>query len=76
MGNIIAVNGINGSQLWSMKTRSETFVMNCEDFDVNKDGKKDCIATGRTSQIAAFDPYIGIYDLCLYRKKVYIACLF
>ncbi|XP_060559392.1 uncharacterized protein LOC132719615 [Ruditapes philippinarum] len=59
MGNIIAVSGINGSQLWSLKTRSEVFAMNCEDFDINKDGKKDCVVTGRTGQISAFDPYKG-----------------
>jgi hypothetical protein len=63
MGNIIAVSGINGSQLWSLKTRSEVFAMNCEDFDINKDGTKDCVVTGRTGQISAFDPYKGNYFL-------------
>ncbi|XP_045211867.2 uncharacterized protein LOC123563244 [Mercenaria mercenaria] len=59
MANVIALNGHDGSQLWSMKVRSEIFVMNCEDFDINKDGKKDCIGTGRSGQIAAFNPYKG-----------------
>lgn len=64
IGNLIALNGHNGSQLWSLKIRAEAFALNCEDFDINKDGKKDCIATGRKGLIAAFDPYEGkIYEL-------------
>lgn len=59
MGNLMALNGHNGSQIWSLKVRSDAFVMNCQEFDINKDGKKDCIGTGRMGLITAFDPYKG-----------------
>ena len=35
--------------------------MNCGNIDVNKDGKTDCIATGRLSTLVAFDPRKGLF---------------
>ncbi|KAI0219155.1 hypothetical protein LSAT2_029236 [Lamellibrachia satsuma] len=33
--------------------------MNCHKIDIDKDGKADCIASGRTGTVVAFDPRKG-----------------
>lgn len=58
-GRLTALRGFDGKQLWSINTRSGAFEMNCEEFDINMDGKMDCIATGRQAVTVAFDPYKG-----------------
>ena len=59
MGHIIGVRGYDGHTLWNLTVRSEVFLMNCE-VDINRDGKPDCIGTGRQGTAVAFNPYTGI----------------
>ncbi|KAK3607560.1 hypothetical protein CHS0354_011095 [Potamilus streckersoni] len=59
MNLLIAYRGYDGKQLWVTPCKSKMFVTNCEEFDVNKDGKKDCIGAGRHASLTAFDPYKG-----------------
>ena len=40
--------------------RTEVFLMNCEHFDLDLDGKSDCIGTGRKGVVVAFNPYTGM----------------
>ena len=63
MGYIIAVRGYDGHLLWKLTVRSEIFLINCEDFDINKDGKPDCIGTGRQGTAVAFNPFTGIVSI-------------
>ena len=35
------------------------FQINCGNIDIDKDGKTDCIGTGRMSTVVAFDPRKG-----------------
>lgn len=58
-GEVIALRGYDGKELWTSSTRSASIFMNCEDFDVNKDGIKDCIVSGRQSTVQAIEPRTG-----------------
>ncbi|KAL3856650.1 hypothetical protein ACJMK2_011378 [Sinanodonta woodiana] len=60
MGNLMAYRGYDGKQLWATSCKAGMFAINCEEFDVNKDGKKDCIGAGRHAILNAFDPYKGV----------------
>ena len=42
-----------------MRTFGTTFEINCNNIDVDGDGKLDCLATGRTGMAIAFDPRLG-----------------
>ncbi|KAH3690973.1 uncharacterized protein LOC127863740 isoform X2 [Dreissena polymorpha] len=59
MGVIFAVRGYDGEQLWELPSRSEPLFFNCEEVDVNKDNKTDCIVSGRYGTLMAFDPRKG-----------------
>lgn len=59
LGFIIALRGYDGHLLWNLTVRSEVFLMNCEDFDIDLDDKPDCIGTGRQGVVVAFNPYSG-----------------
>lgn len=59
MGFMMAIRGYDGQVLWNLTVRSEVFLLNCEDFDINEDGKPDCIGTGRQGVAVAFNPYTG-----------------
>ncbi|VDI73408.1 integrin alpha FG-GAP repeat containing protein 3 [Mytilus galloprovincialis] len=39
--------------LWNVKTTTTALFLNCFDFDVNLDGKLDCIASGRFGLLVA-----------------------
>ena len=65
MGYLMAVRGYDGQLLWKLTVRSEVFLMNCEDFDIDQDGKPDCIGTGRQGCAVAFNPYEGKRRNCL-----------
>ncbi|KAK6187472.1 hypothetical protein SNE40_005492 [Patella caerulea] len=55
-GILIAVRGYDGKELWRTEEfGSSILFMNCHDIDVNKDGRKDCIVTGRKATIVAID---------------------
>ncbi|XP_052780569.1 uncharacterized protein LOC128217450 [Mya arenaria] len=58
-GSIMALRGYDGKVLWDIDVRSEVLFFNCEQFDFDKDGKQDCIATGRMGTIIAFNPRNG-----------------
>ena len=58
-GAVIALRGHDGKMLWKVKSYSEVFALNCHGIDVNKDGTKDCIATGRLATIQAINPKNG-----------------
>ncbi|KAL3876012.1 hypothetical protein ACJMK2_033901 [Sinanodonta woodiana] len=59
MGILSAFRGYDGKQLWRMYSKSEIFLINCEEIDINLDGRKDCIGAGRQASLTAFDPYKG-----------------
>ncbi|KAK3612229.1 hypothetical protein CHS0354_039511 [Potamilus streckersoni] len=59
MGILSAFRGYDGKLLWKIHSKSEIFLINCEEIDINKDGKKDCIGAGRQATLTAFDPYKG-----------------
>ncbi|XP_067662183.1 protein FAM234B-like isoform X2 [Haliotis asinina] len=54
VGFVLALRGTDGKELWRIPTRSEVMLMMC-DIDVNLDGAKDCIVTGRQSTVQAVD---------------------
>ena len=58
-GRIVALRGYDGVELWRMRTFGTTFEINCNNIDVDRDGKLDCIATGRLGMAVAFDPRLG-----------------
>ncbi|XP_013402918.1 protein FAM234B isoform X1 [Lingula anatina] len=65
-GFVIALRGYDGKELWRLNTYAEVFEINCQELDVNKDGKLDCIGSGRLSTLLAFDPRTG---QALWRKN-------
>jgi hypothetical protein len=62
MGNMFALRGTDGEVIWKTYTRSAGIFMNCEDFDINQDGQKDCIISGRRGTIQAVDTKDGKYN--------------
>ncbi|XP_052213513.1 uncharacterized protein LOC127832240 isoform X2 [Dreissena polymorpha] len=56
---IFAVRGYDGKLLWELPVRSIPLFFNCEDVDVNQDNKTDCIVSGRSGTLMAFDPRKG-----------------
>ncbi|KAK2179236.1 hypothetical protein NP493_504g03043 [Ridgeia piscesae] len=56
---VIALRGYDGKELWRMNVTAGPFMINCHDIDVDKDGKADCIASGRVGTATAFDPRKG-----------------
>ena len=59
LGEIIALRGNDSMLLWSLRVHMQLFEMNCGIVDINKDGKPDCIGTGRFGTVVAFDPRTG-----------------
>ncbi|XP_070199696.1 protein FAM234A-like [Littorina saxatilis] len=58
-GAVVALRGYDGKLLWQAQTYAEIFEINCNHVDVNKDGTKDCIVSGRLGTINAIDPKTG-----------------
>lgn len=58
-GTIYAFRGLDGSQLWKLSSRSDIFLLNCEEFDLDGDNKLDCVGTGRAGTVMAFNPRKG-----------------
>ena len=70
LGYIIALRGYDGQLLWNLTVRSEVFLMNCEHFDIDFDGKPDCIGTGRQGVVVAFNPYTGnIQSMIVFKNE-------
>ena len=61
IGYLIAVRGYDGHLLWNLTIKTQVFLINCEGFDINKDGKPDCIGAGRLGTAVAFNPYTGTH---------------
>ena len=61
LGALIALRGNDSSVLWTIHTHAWMFELNCGNIDINKDGKMDCVGTGRFGTIVAFDPRNGIH---------------
>lgn len=55
----MAFRGYDGKPLWEIGTHGTIFEMNCDHIDIDLDGKLDCVATGRFSEILAFNPRSG-----------------
>lgn len=55
IGEIIALRGVDGTELWRTAVGGQIFEMNCGQIDVNKDGIPDCLAAGRLGTLLAFD---------------------
>ena len=55
---IMAFDGINGSTVWEADVNFEAFAVKCQ-LDVDSDGVKDCLATGRYSGFVALSGLNG-----------------
>ena len=53
-GGVMALNGLDGSVLWSTYTPHELFAVNCN-LDVTVDGINDCFIGGRMATFVAVD---------------------
>ncbi len=58
-GEVIALRGTDGFVLWKAKLQSGVTDINCEDIDVNKDGQKDCIVSGKHGTFVAINSKSG-----------------
>lgn len=58
-GGILALDGADGSLLWSIPTKDEVFELRCPALDMNNDGEIDCIGSGRHGTVLAFSPHTG-----------------
>ncbi|KAI0211987.1 hypothetical protein LSAT2_003139 [Lamellibrachia satsuma] len=56
---LVALRGYDGKELWRIRVQAGPFEMNCHKIDIDKDGKTDCIASGRRGTVVAFDPRKG-----------------
>lgn len=59
-GKVVALRGYDGKLLWKVDVYSEVFAINCHGIDVNKDGTKDCLASGRLGTLVAINPKNGM----------------
>lgn len=59
LGRIVALRGYDSHQLWTTNIHYGLFELNCGKIDINRDGKMDCVGTGRFSTVVAFDPRNG-----------------
>ena len=59
-GKLFALRGYDGKVLWTRLKKSRILFMNCVDFDVNLDGHLDCITSGDTGLLEAFDIKTGM----------------
>lgn len=48
LGGVLALNGVDGKEIWRHYTQHEVFALNCG-YDLDKDGVMDCLAAGRVS---------------------------
>ena len=56
---ITAVRGYNGQELYRLTAHHSVLALNCEALDINRDGQADCVATGRSGTLTAFDSKNG-----------------
>ncbi|XP_033726834.1 uncharacterized protein LOC117316365 [Pecten maximus] len=59
VGYLYALRGYDGEVLWRERVYSSVTLINCADFDVDKDGYKDCILCGRPAGVQAVSTRTG-----------------
>lgn len=60
-GQLYALRGYDGHPLWKLNVASNFIInMNCVDFDINGDGYRDCILTGRMGLVQAVNVLKGM----------------
>ncbi|XP_038048308.1 uncharacterized protein LOC119722328 isoform X2 [Patiria miniata] len=59
-GLIMALDGRNGTRLWTIYTEVEVFAIQCGKLDINQDGHMDCVAAGRMATLHGIDPIKGV----------------
>ena len=69
-GRLVALRGYDGKELWRLRIQSTAFEMNCNNIDIDKNGKADCIASGRAGTVVAFNSRKGelISDMSSYSE--------
>ena len=55
------MRGTDGYVMWKTKMQSGVTDINCEDIDVNRDGQKDCIVSGKHGTFSAVNSKTGKY---------------
>ena len=71
LGALIALRGNDSSVLWTTYTHAWMFELNCDNIDINRDGKMDCVGTGRFGTVVAFDPRNGLHLIFLLAYLLY-----
>ena len=55
------MRGTDGYVMWKAKMQSGVTDINCEYVDVNRDGQKDCIVSGKHGTLSAVNSKTGKY---------------
>jgi len=58
-GTVYGIRGYDFSILWSFRVKQSIFELVCDKIDIDDDGYRDCIGTGRQATLVAFDPRNG-----------------
>jgi len=58
-GTVYGIRGYDFSILWSFRVKQSIFELVCDEIDIDDDGYRDCIGTGRQATLVAFDPRNG-----------------
>ena len=69
-GLVVALRGSDGKELWQVGTHHEVFNINCDTIDINGDGTKDCLCSGRMATFLAIDPIKGRTNISLSNSNV------
>ncbi|XP_029651276.1 protein FAM234B-like [Octopus sinensis] len=59
-GQLLAIRGCDGKQLWKHSTKSSILYIHCDQLDANQDGKHDCLISGYHATLQAIDPRKGL----------------
>lgn len=59
-GELVALRGYDGKQLWRLSTKSSIVYIHCDQLDVDQDGQFDCLVSGYHATLYAIDPRKGI----------------
>lgn len=59
-GELVAVRGYDGKQLWRLSTKSSILYIHCDQLDVDQDGQFDCLVSGYHATLHAVDPRKGV----------------
>ncbi|CAI9740504.1 Hypothetical predicted protein [Octopus vulgaris] len=59
-GQLLAIRGCDGKQLWKHSTKSSILYIHCDQLDANQDGKHDCLISGYDATLQAIDPRKGL----------------